>query len=174
MTESIGRDRFDDLLTTWKRLEDGIGELKDQQGDVVSDISQLFGDIITIEQLLADLPWEVYTYPSGTEISCSVKDGKGAEFLEKMVWRDFKYHFSGRIEVGGNQVSINNDGLMTIYFGNGQRRQNGGFDDSNGVEGCIKFCQEQGITPEVTAINDQRQLAQDKADRLTQIIESLT
>lgn len=163
---AVTKDRFDRLLVEWKLNEDAITGLQDEQGDVVAHISRLFSDIVTDDQLLADLPWEVFTYPSGTEISCSTKDGKGAEFLAKMVWKDHKYYFSGRIEVGGNQASVR-DGEMTIYFGNDD------LDDSDGVEGCIRFCKEQGIRPEVATLNVQRQDAQDKADRLTQIIESL-
>lgn len=153
------RDRFDTLLAEWTEIEDAIGKMKDEQGDITEKISELFSDIITREQLLANLSWKVHTYPGAASIDCKTKDKKVDEFLQKMIWKDFKYYYNARIQVGGNQAVIS-DGELTIHF-------------ENGVEDCIKFCKEQGIKPESSALNDQRKKAQADVDRMTNIIESL-
>jgi hypothetical protein len=162
MTEPIAvtRDRFDRLLAEWQLNEDRIGRLQDQQGDTAETISQLFSDIITRDQLLAGLPWEIEYYPHETSMFCNIKDEKAAEFLKKMIWKDFKYYWSGSIKVGGNVVNVN-DGEITIYF-------------EKGIDDLLSFCQIQGIKPVVTTLNDQRKKAQDKADGLTRLIESLS
>lgn len=152
------RDRFDSLLAEWRKREDAIDQLKNEQNETAQQISQTFAAIVTEEQLLAHLPWKFSIYGSGASISCHLKDERAAAFIKKMLWEENRYFWHTTLSIGENLVHLD-DNEMTVHM--------------NSIDALIEFCKAQGIKPDLTALNDQRDRAQSEADRVTAIIDKL-
>lgn len=156
---AVTKDRMKRLLAEWKLNNDHIWKMEDNQSDIVCSIKEAFGRVVTEEQLLAPLSWEVYSYHSA-ELKANYDD-RVAEFLKLMEWSDFKFHDTETLQIDGHTLLIfTGDKELSIFF-------------ENGINELVAFCQKQGIKPNVETLYDQRDKAQKQVDRLTEIIESL-
>ncbi len=127
------RERFDALLAEWRVNEDALGKMQDQQRDLVESVNKCFAQIITEEQMLADLPWLFEVYGHGANLSCQIKDDKVQAFLDKLHWERLGWHAA--IKMGEHYVSLN-DGHMSIHL--------------ESVDEMVAFCKEQGIAQRST------------------------
>jgi len=154
------KDRFKRLLAEWKLNNDRIWKMQDEQGDVVVGIQGAFARIVTGEQLLADLSWQVTGYPHCVELVAPYTD-KAEEFLKLMEWNNFKYHDAETLQLDGHTLMIRDrDKEFSIYF-------------ETGIKAMLAFCNKQGIKPDVTALKDNYKKAKENMDKMINIIESL-
>ena len=148
---------FESRLDRWQRQAITIKKMQEEQRNLADDISTGFGDIVTRDQLLAGLPWEVVMHARVT-IKCKIKDEKVGAFIEMLEWDDRRFHWHHSLQIGEYYVNLD-DGMMSISF--------------KDIDEMVAFCKEQGIKPRVTMLNDQRKKAQSDVDRLTGIIRLL-
>jgi len=152
--------KFDVLLKLWRDSQDKVDEIDSKQAKICGYINDTFSTIVKEQQLLAELPWEVEVYPGSSNLSCRIKDTKVQEFLDKMVWKgDSRYSYLYNLKLCGKYIHLD-DGIMEINF-----------DDEDEM---MNFCDEHGIKPGVTRLNDQRNDAIHKVKRLDQIIKRLS
>jgi len=151
------RKRFDALLTSWRESADQIDLLKERQEALAEDINKTYGKVVTEEQLLANLPWTFSIGQKGSaSIRCDVDDADA--FLKTLEWDDHRRFYHHRITLGEHMLLLD-DGVLTIYL--------------SGLDAMIDFCKEQGIKPDITAINVQRDEARKQVEHFSNIIDKL-
>lgn len=161
----VERDRFERLIKEWEWQTDNIEKMSENRHETAAAINRVFGLVITEEKLLADLPWTIFFYNSRANstgegyLTCKYDNERTQEFLDKLVWKGNRYHFSHKLVVSDNELSFY-DREITVSFDN--------------VEAAIAFCKEQDIKPDVSTLNDQRQEAQQRADFFQRVISEFT
>jgi len=152
------RDRFAALLEGWKQTSDAIDALKEKQNTLAEDLNKVYAKVITEEQLLAALPWEFsLAWNGGSSLKCRRNDID--DFLSVFNWDDHQSFYHHQINIGDHFINID-DGEVSIYL--------------KDVNAMISFCHEQGIKPDMAAIQKQLDDAQREANRYKKLIKDLT
>lgn len=144
---------FENLFEKWKKNEEKIDKLKEEQCTLSKSINNAFGAIVKEQRLLTLLPW---VFESKHMLTCLIRDSAVQAFLNKMEWDDSDshwYHYT--LKIGDISLYVN-DGVMSLYF--------------DSTEELVSFCDQHGIKPDLSELKDQHKRAETDMKEINQVI----
>jgi hypothetical protein len=141
---------FQDAVQEWEVVEDKRNRIYEQRDAIAKKINDLFEEVVTEQQLLADLPWKVtHANLHHAVLFCRIKDERVDKFLDQMKWENISWHHT--LKIGDIHIYCN-DGDMEISFSTMQELQT--------------FCKTQGIKPDLHFVIERQKTAQREAEEL--------